>query len=242
MGAEGLKRLLVIEDDLATRTLLAATLRGAGYDVEVAGDGPSAVEAVERQSFSLVLLDLGLPGLDGSAVLSRIRSTSHVPVIVLSARSRDVEKARMLLAGADDYVAKPFSRIELLARIEARLRTIAAPELEVSRLLCDGPLRVDVVAHQAWLDGAEVELSRTEFGFLVKLMREPGRAIPFAELLRDVWLDPSGIGTDRVKFMALRLRRKLGADLAGRLEPVRGVGYRWAVVNEPSDARAVPVE
>jgi DNA-binding response OmpR family regulator len=73
-------------------------------------------------------------------------------------------------------------------------------------------------------------------------MREPGRAIPFAELLRDVWLDPSGIGTDRVKFMALRLRRKLGAELAGRLEPVRGVGYRWAVASETSDARVVPVE
>jgi DNA-binding response OmpR family regulator len=239
MGADGLKRLLVVEDDLATRTLLAATLRGAGYGVELATDGLSAVEAVERDAFSLVLLDLGLPGLDGGGVLSRIRSTSHVPVIVLSARSRDVEKARMLLAGADDYVAKPFSRIELLARVEARLRTTAAPEIEVRRQLCDGPLRVDVVAHQVWLDGTEVELSRTEFGFLVKLMREPGRAIPFGELLRDVWLDPSGIGTDRVKFMALRLRRKLGVDLAHRLEPVRGVGYRWAAATERSAAGAV---
>jgi DNA-binding response OmpR family regulator len=220
--------VLVVEDDPFIRRSLEKVLTLAGYAVSLAADGRSGLRAVHTERPDLVVLDIGLPGLDGWQVLDRVRDLSDLPVLLLTAHGAEAEKVRGLRAGADDYLTKPFGNAELVARVQALLRRgragTAAPEV-----YDDGVMRLDPAARTVLVGGADVRLSPTEFRLLAVLTRNSGLVLTPAQLLDRVWGDPSGIGPERVKFAVLRLRRRLGWGDPGSspIQSVRGIGYRY---------------
>jgi DNA-binding response OmpR family regulator len=220
--------VLIVEDEDDAAFALTAFLTGAGHEVERAADGPAALRAVERSRPQLVVLDVGLPGLDGWQVLAALRDTSDVPVLMLTGHSEVAERVRGLDGGADDYLTKPYDSTELLARVTALLRRRGLAT-RAQRGYDDGRLRLDPASRTAGVDGREVPLTPIEFRLMQELVREPGTALSTAQLIARAWGDASGIGPERVKFAVLRLRRKLGwADPASSpLEAVRGFGYRY---------------
>lgn len=222
------KRILVVDDEVALNQLVSTNLMLEGYDVLAAYDGAEALRIMQADEPDLVVLDVMMPDMDGFEVLQQIRSFSTVPVIMLTARIRIADKVKGLTSGADDYVAKPFSMEELLARIEAVLRRAAGSQAQpkVQEVLSCGPLRANVSEHRVWTNGTEVPLQRLEFKLLVALMRAEGRVLSHDFLLSTVWDDREGdLATLRVTIG--KLRRKLeeasGTDL---VETVHGVGYR----------------
>jgi len=215
---------LVVEDEDDAAFAVVTFLTTAGYRVERAADGPAALRAVERVRPDVVVLDVGLPGLDGWQVLAALRESSDVPVLMLTGHSDVAARVRGLDAGADDYLAKPYDPSELLARVAAVLRrgrTVPAAPPAYD----DGWLRLDPGARCTWVEGREVQLTPIEFGLLRELVRAAGMAVSSSQLIARAWGDASGVGPDRVKFAVLRLRRKLGGG--ERLESVRGFGYRY---------------
>jgi DNA-binding response OmpR family regulator len=221
--------LLLVEDDPVTREFLADNLTADGFAVATASEPGEALRAIELRRPDLVLLDLALGGTNGLAVLDRVRSLDgaasridpEVPVIVVSARAGEVDRVRGFARGADDYVVKPFSYAELVARVRAVLRRAAGRRLR--GLLRAGDVTVDPVTRAVRLAGQPVRLSAKEFGLLRALAAEPTRVFSKAELLRDVWGFRSA-GTSRtVDAHACRLRKKLGRQY---VVSVRGVGYR----------------
>ncbi|GLZ30127.1 DNA-binding response regulator [Lentzea sp. NBRC 105346] len=221
-------RVLVVEDDPDIARIVALLLARSNYQVERAGDGRSGLRAVFESKPDLVVLDIGLPGMDGLDALERIRDLSDVPVLLLSARDQESDKIRGLRAGADDYLTKPFTNGELVARVEALLRR-ARPAQWAERVYDDGTLRIDPMARLVHVDEREVSLTPIEFRLLNTLTRNAGVTLSSRKLLAEAWEDPTGIGADRVKFTVLRLRRKLGWDdsASSPIESVRGVGYRY---------------
>jgi DNA-binding response OmpR family regulator len=226
--------ILLVEDAIDLAQVIVRELAGAGYLVVHAANGLEALEAHARHQPDLVILDWMLPGLDGLEVLRRIRQTSAVPVLMLTARVEEVDRVVGLEVGADDYLTKPFSMRELIARVRALLRRISQMQqiLEEDRRAGTGRLdyaglRLDPEAYQVTLDGQPLELTRTEFELLHFLMRSPGRAFSRAYLLDAVWGEYFVAGDRSVDNAILRLRRKLG-DLGDRIETVWGVGYRLA--------------
>jgi DNA-binding response OmpR family regulator len=226
--------ILVVEDERELNTLLRHHLEDEGHHVLQAFDGPSAVLLAEQDHPDLVILDWMLPGLDGLEVSRRVRRQSIVPILMLTARSEEVDRVLGLEVGADDYLTKPFSIRELLARVRAIFRrielqcTAASTRSDTRALLDAGPLRVDVGEHTATLDGQSIELTPKEFDLLALLMRNPGRAFARDYLLDQVWgNDYSGLETRTVDTHVLRLRKKLGG-VGDRIETVWGVGYRFA--------------
>jgi len=225
-------KILLVEDTPDLAQVIARELEAAGYDVIRAGDGLTALQLHAAHSPDLILLDWMLPKLDGLEVLRRLRRTSAVPVLMLTARGEETDRVVGLEVGADDYLTKPFSMRELIARVRAMLRRVeqiqqmlsadrASDETSIQR----GDLRLDPQAHLAVLDGETLELSRTEFDLLHLLLRNPGRAFSRAYLLDTVWGE-TYVGGDRsVDNAMLRLRKKLGA-LGDDIETVWGVGYR----------------
>ena len=220
--------ILVIEDEHDLRTLLRVILERAGYRVLDAADGRSGLRRFHEQQPALVLLDVGLPVLDGWQVLERIRDLSDVPVILLTARGMEAEKVRGLHGGADDYITKPFGREELLARIHAALRRGRAGTNTLA-VFDDGRITIDFLASVVRVDGTMLKLTPTEYRLLTTLARHEGQVLSAEQLLEHAWEDPTGIGPERVKFTVLRLRRKLGevADDVAPIETVRGFGYRY---------------
>ncbi|QLE72056.1 response regulator transcription factor [Streptomyces rectiverticillatus] len=222
-------RVLVVEDDpdlaLALRTLLTR----AGYEVAHAANGRDGLRLLFAERPALMLLDIGLPQLDGWAVLERTRDLSDLPVLLLTARGAETDRVRGLRAGADDYLPKPFGNDELLARVEALLRR-TAPTRWAGDSFDDG-LRLVPERRSAVWQGHEARLSDIEYRLLQVLVRNRGRVITTDQLLDRVWDDPDGTGRERVKFAVLRLRRKLrqaaGDEAADPLEAVRGLGYRY---------------
>jgi DNA-binding response OmpR family regulator len=229
------RRVLVIEDDQDIVRAVRAVLRSGGLEVLTAADGRAGLRLFHASRPAGVVLDIGLPVLDGWTVLERIRDLSDVPVLLLTSRVLEAEKVRGLRAGADDYVAKPFGNAELLARVEALLRRAAGapavtpaadPAPDGPALYDDGVIRVET--GEASVSGAPVRLTPTEFRLLTALVRHRGQVLSPDQLLAQAWRDPAGIGPDRVKFAVMRLRRKLGPEGAGRrVEAVRGFGYRY---------------
>lgn len=221
--------VLIIEDESDLRRLLRLVLERAGHVVVDAPNGRSGLRAFHEVRPDVVVLDIGLPDLDGWEVLQRIRDLSDVPVLLLTARSLEAEKVRGLRAGADDYVTKPFGRQELPARIHALLRRRAAARAEDATVLDDGHVRVDVTGREVRVNGQSVQLTPTEYRLLVALMRHAGQVLSPEQLLEQAWDDPTGIASDRVKFTVLRLRRKLGFDepTDSPIQSVRGFGYRY---------------
>ncbi len=230
-------RVLVVEDDkdisLGIRTVLGRT----GYDVMSSGDGKDALRVFHASRPDLVVLDIGLPTLDGWAVLERIRDLSDVPVLILTSHGNEADKVRGLHGGADDYLTKPFSNRELAARLEALLRRRRSGEPQ-PEVYDDGSLQVNLGSREVSVNGAVIALTPTEYRLLVALIRHPGQTLTPDQLLELAWNDPLGIGPDRVKFGIMRLRRKLDGDSAGTglgssIQAVRGFGYRYIAPAAP---------
>jgi DNA-binding response OmpR family regulator len=217
----------VIEDEADIARAVAAVLRTAGLDVLAAADGRAGLRAFHAGRPSLVVLDIGLPVLDGWQVLDRIRDLSEVPVLVLTCYALEEEKVRGLRSGADDYVTKPFGNAELLARAESLLRRAGRPG-GPAELYEDGLVRVCFATGEASAGGRELSLTPTEFRLLAMLVRNARQVLSPGQLVTRAWHDPGGTGQDRVKFAVMRLRRKLGQHGGdGPIEAVRGFGYRY---------------
>jgi DNA-binding response OmpR family regulator len=223
--------VLVVEDEPPIADLVRGYLEREGLRVRVEVDGHGALEAVAAQRPAVVLLDVGLPGLDGTQVCRRMREAGDwTPVLFVTARDDEVDRVLGLELGADDYVTKPFSPRELVARVRAVLRRSSASSGPSDRLAV-GPLTADLRTRRVTVDGTAVDLTTTEFDLLTYLMRRPDRVCSREELLAEVWGYPAGTPTRTVDVHVAQLRAKLGD--AVRLRTVRGVGY--AV--EPQDSR-----
>lgn len=218
------ERVLIVEDEAAIREILSELLRDAGYEVDEAADGLEGVEKFRAGDYSLVLLDLMLPGLDGYGVCEIIRRESSVPVIILTALDDERSQVKAFELKADDYITKPFSLKLVLMRVEAVLRrsreTRSAPGAEVFRR---GDVELDAAGHYVRLNGKDVMLTPTEYALLELFMRNPGRVFTRDNLLSSVWGYDFAGDEKTVNIHIMNLRRKLGA---GIIETVRGVGYR----------------
>jgi DNA-binding response OmpR family regulator len=218
-------RVVLVEDDVEMRRLVAETLADQGHDVESASVGMEGLELAIRNRPDLVLLDLGLPDLDGADLLRMIRSVSRVPVIVITARGADSMVVSTLDAGADDYLVKPFSVSQLEARVRAVLRRASGQPDTPLRI---GGLEIDARSREARLDGRTLELSPKEFDLLFALSERVGEVVSKRELMAEVWREPYG-GSDRTIDVHLSwLRRKLGetAQHPRYLHTVHGVGLK----------------
>lgn len=233
-------RILVVDDDPTVSEVVARYLERDGYRVETVGDGRIALDRALAEPPDLVVLDLMLPGLDGLEVCRRLRALAPVPIVILTARGQESDRIVGLDLGADDYVAKPFSTKELVARVRAVLRRARGPLApsgpDTPRVHTDGDLVVDVAARQARLGGAVVSLTAREFELLAFLMRHPGRAFRREEILEGVWGYRYG-DTSTVTVHVRRLREKIEPypTVPVRIATVWGVGYRWQGATSPVD-------
>lgn len=218
--------MLLVEDDAAIRGALLRELGARGHAVEAVAAGLPAIELVLERAPDVVVLDLGLPDVDGVRVLGMLRAVTDTPVIVATARDDEEGIVRVLDAGADDYVVKPYSAAQLEARIRAVLRRAGADG--TAEPVVVGGLHVDRRAHVATLDGEELDLSRLEFELLAHLAERTGEVVSKRELLAEVWRQPLGGGDRTVDVHLSWLRRKLGESAAEPryLHTVRGVGVR----------------
>jgi len=219
-------RALIIDDEVQIRRLLRVALEGAGYDVHEAEAGQLGLQAAALVRLDVILLDLGLPDLDGLVVLKRLREWSHTPIVVLTVRDAEEDKVEALDAGADDYVTKPFSSAELLARLRAAQRR-AQPRDE-SAIFSHGDLTVDLAARTVSRAGAEVKLTATEWSLLALLVRHAGRILTHRQILREVWGPKAEEHREYLRVYFTHLRKKIERD-AARPELIinePGVGYR----------------
>lgn len=220
-------RVLIVEDDERVAAALEAFLARSGYASVRAADGAAALELVDADT-EVVLLDLGLPDVDGIDLCRRIRGRSDVPIVIVTARNQVAERIKGLRAGADDFVVKPYDVHELLARIEAVTRRSRPLRIEPDTrvLLHGGQLHIDLVAREVHVGGSPVDLTRKEFDIIAVLARYPGVAVPKERLIREVWnTDWRGFGHSLEVHVAA-IRRKAGDRRF--IETVRGVGYRLA--------------
>lgn len=228
-----MSKVLVVDDDHQIREALRRGLRARGYEVLTAGNGETALDVLAGASVDVVVLDLGLPGIDGHEVIRRLRSFSDVPVVVLSVRESQSEKVTALDAGADDYVVKPFGMDELLARMRAALRR-ARPE-EARPKLKFGDLEIDLARQFVTFEGEPVHLTPTEYRLLEALATNAGKLLTHSWLLRRVWGPAYDRESHYVRVYVQQLRQKLGDDPGHPryiiTEP--GLGYRWKP--EPDD-------
>ncbi|MGG6463038.1 response regulator [Solilutibacter silvestris] len=223
-------RVLVIDDEPQIRKFLDISLRAQGYVVQLAEDGRSGLDALATGGADLVILDLGLPDMDGHDVLRSIREWSKVPVLVLSVRADEGGKVRALDAGANDYVTKPFGVPELMARVRALLRDAVAPVATAeSPVYDDGRLRIDLARREVALDGQPLALTRKEYALLALLVQHADRVVTQPQLLREVWGPTHAEDTHYLRILLAKLRHKLGDDPASPrwiiTEP--GVGLRF---------------
>jgi DNA-binding response OmpR family regulator len=221
-------RILVVDDDADIRTLLRELLERAGFTVDEAEDGRTALRTLFTTPPALVILDVTMPDMDGYQTLERIRDLSEVPVLMLTARTQELEKVRGLSAGADDYVAKPFGRQELLARVQALLRR-SGGRSEVVETYADEFVQVDYGQRRIVVQGRDVQLTPLEFKLLAAFVQNPNQVLSRDQLLELVWGDPYGVSSDQVKLYVGYLRKKLvpAAPETAPIETVRGFGYRY---------------
>lgn len=213
-------RILLVEDDLRIAREIAAALQAAGYVVDTVGDGEEAWFHGETEDYDLIVLDLGLPRMDGLAVLKRWRAAGHsVPVLVLTARGTWPERVEGINAGADDYLPKPFQMEEMLARVRALIRRAAGFGASVIE---SGPISLDTRAMHVMLNGIPITLSPLEYRLLAYLMHHKGRVVPGPELLEHLYGARDGHEANALEAVVARLRRKLGAKA---IKTRRGFGY-----------------
>lgn len=223
------ERILIIEDETAIQSILVALLTDAGYTTEVAGDGLEGITKFREKSFSLVLLDILMPKIDGYTVCEMIRRESNVPVIMLTALDEEEAQIKAFELQADDYITKPFSVKLVLMRVEAVLRRAKEREVQKSAsILSCGNIRLDRESHSVSAGGRPVSLTHTEYGLLELFMLHPGRVFTRDNLLNHVW-GYDFVGEEKtVNIHIMNLRRKLNTDL---IETIRGVGYRLGKKN-----------
>ena len=226
--------ILIVEDDAPTRQVLARELASAGYKVAEAGDGRTAIERFGARRPDLVLLDLGLPDIDGLEVIRAIRRDARTPIVILSGRYEEREKVEALDRGADDYVTKPFGVDELRARIRVAIRHAAGPAADVEARVTVGPIALDAARHRVQVAGNPVDLSPREFEILRVLLTHQGRIVTKGRLLRAVWGEAYQGEDDYVYVHVSNVRRKLNAaDAIARAGAIivtePGVGYRVRV-------------
>lgn len=225
------ERVLVIDDDTALAEMIGIVLKSEGFNCVFCGDGDQALEEFRTSAPDLVLLDLMLPGKDGTEVCRLIRAESAVPIIMLTAKSDTVDVVSGLEAGADDYISKPFKPKELVARIRARLRRV---EESVQEQLEIGDLQIDVTGHRVLRDGVPIALTPLEFDLLVALARKPWQVFTREVLLGTVWGYRHAADTRLVNVHVQRLRSKIEHDPENPeiVLTVRGVGYRAGATRE----------
>ena len=220
------ERILIIEDEAAICGILSELLADAGYEIEAAGDGAAGLEKFRAGDFSLVLLDIMMPKLDGYTVCEMIRRESKVPVIMLTALDEEQAQIRAFELQVDDYITKPFSLKLVLMRVEAVLRRVRERASEDGQeILSWGNIRLERASHSVFVDGELVSLTCTEYDLLELFMQHPGRVFSREHLLDQVWGYDIACEEKTVNIHIMNLRRKLGADV---IETVRGVGYRIA--------------
>lgn len=227
-------RVLVVEDEESFSDALSYMLRKEGFEVAVAATGPDALEAFDRNGADIVLLDLMLPGLPGTEVCRTLRQRSNVPVIMLTAKDSEIDKVVGLELGADDYVTKPFSSRELVARIRAVLRRRGDVEEPQLAVLTAGPVRMDVDRHVVTVRGRPVQLPLKEFELLEVLLRNVGRVLTRGQLIDRVWGADYVGDTKTLDVHVKRLRAKVEEDPAKPrcIHTVRGLGYKFDPVEE----------
>jgi len=222
-------KVLIVEDEESFSEALAFMLKREGYEVEVAADGNKAIELFDRNGADLLLLDLMLPGLSGTEVCKHIRMKSSVPIIMLSAKDGEVDKVVGLELGADDYVTKPFSSRELLARIKAVLRRHGDVEDLLPTVVEEGPVRIDLDRHVVTVRGEQTTMPLKEFDLLEFLVRNAGRVMTRTQLIDRIWGADYVGDTKTLDVHVKRLRSKVETDPANpvHLLTVRGLGYRY---------------
>lgn len=230
------RRVLIVDDEREIAELIEIYLRNEGFQTEVAFDGEAAIAAFERQPADLVILDIMMPKLDGLEVCRRLRRDHHVPILMVSAKTGDMDKIMGLMTGADDYMAKPFNPLELLARVRSLLRRSyqyskpaengggSGGEGKELRL---GALRIDKLSHSADVDGRLLHLTSTEFGILHLLASQPGRVFSAEDIFQQVWKEKYFESNNTVMVHISKLRDKLEKELGEKLiVTVWGVGYK----------------
>jgi two-component system, OmpR family, KDP operon response regulator KdpE len=237
-GATPPARILVIDDESQIRKFLEISLRSQGYAIAEAASGRDGLELLATGGADLVVLDLGLPDMDGHDVLRELRQWSRVPVIVLSVRASEREKVRALDAGANDYVTKPFGIQELMARVRGLLRGQGAGE-DSPPVFDDGHLRVDLARRLVSLAGEPIHLTRKEFAVMALLVRNAGRVLTQQQILREVWGPTHVEDTHYLRIVVGKIRSKLRDDHARAryLETEPGVGYRFRGESDDAAAR-----
>jgi len=222
-------RILVVEDEPGIVRALKANLGAHGFQVETAGSGAQAMESYARRRPDLIVLDLGLPDVDGTEIIAQVREETQTPIIVLSVRNAEREKVQALTLGADDYLTKPFGPDELLARVRVALRHSARPQSGADAVIKSGDLELDVERRQVRLAGADLRLTPTEFDLLKALIRHTDRIMTDRMLLQEVWGADYGDEAHYLHVYVARLRKKVEADprRPARLLTEPGVGYRF---------------
>lgn len=223
--------ILVVEDDNAVAKLMAATMESQDYQYRIASTGASAIMEALSYKPEVMILDLGLPDTDGIEVIKKIRTWSNMPIIVVSARSEDTDKVAALDAGADDYLTKPFSVDELLARLRVALRRVRHDRQrlsEESSVYENGGLRIDYAAGCVYLDGSEIHLTPIEFKLLVLLANNTGKVLTHNYILREVWENPAASDMRSLRVYMATLRKKLEKNTSEPkyIQTHIGVGYR----------------
>jgi two-component system KDP operon response regulator KdpE len=223
-------RILLVDDELAIQRAIGPLLRSRGYDVDTAGTGAEALQMFTARPPALVVLDLGLPDLEGTEVCRRIRETSEVPIIVLSARAAEADKVQALDLGADDYVTKPFGPEELLARIRVALRRVASGDTEETGVFRAGALTIDYDRRRVVRDGTEIRLTPKEFDLLSLLARNHDRVLTHRAILKAVWGANAVEQPEHLWTLVAQLRKKIEPDPAHPkyLLSEPWVGYRLA--------------
>lgn len=223
-------RILLVDDELSIQRTVAPLLRSSGYLVDVSGNGSDAIRLFEDRTHDLVVLDLGLPDMDGTEVCRRIRAMSKVPILVLSARQAEAEKVRALNLGADDYVTKPFGGEELLARIRVGLRRGISDDSSVSGEVLVGDLRIDYDRRRVFRGDAEIRLTPKEFELLSLLVRNHDRVLTHRSILKSIWGPNAVEQTEHLWTLVAQVRRKIEPDPSSPryLLSEPWVGYRFA--------------
>jgi len=225
-------RILVVDDEASITELIRYNLKKEGYEVDVAADGATALSLATSANYDLIIMDVMLPNLDGYEVVRRLRSTSSVPVLFLSARDTELDKVVGLEIGGDDYLAKPFGMRELLARVKALLRRATAPEIvgdDFNEIIEASGITLDEGTHMATGLHGTIDLTPREFELLASLMRHGGKVLSRDQLLREAWGWEYLVDTKTVDTHVKRLRDKLAASQIdpSLVETVRGYGYRF---------------
>ena len=224
-------QILVVEDDNAVAKLMAATMESQDYQYRIAATGASAIMEALSYKPEVMILDLGLPDTDGIEVIKKIRAWSNMPIIVVSARSEDADKVSALDAGADDYLTKPFSVDELLARLRVALRRVRYDRQrlsEESSVYENGGLRIDYAAGCVYLDGSEIHLTPIEYKLLVLLAKNTGKVLTHNYILREVWGNPTASDMQSLRVYMATLRKKLEKNTSDPkyIQTHIGIGYR----------------